>query len=113
MMPQFPIWGLVLSGLGFAIVNAAAEEFAFRGILLSALDSAVGVGWLAIVLQAVSFGLLHIHGFPNGVWGIALSGFYALMLGSLRRHTQGLLAPWLAHVFADVTIFGIVFSIMP
>lgn len=111
-MPKFPLWGLILSGVGFALVNAAAEECAFRGILMTALESAVGAGWLAIIIQAGSFGLFHIHGFPNGGWGIALSGFYGLMLGSLRHYTRGLLAAWLAHIFADITIFVIAFSLL-
>jgi membrane protease YdiL (CAAX protease family) len=60
------------------------------------------------VLQAASFALLHfVSGFPGGCWGLAMTFVYGLMLGTIRRRAQGMLAPWLAHVCADLTIFAI------
>jgi CAAX protease family protein len=92
-------------GAIFALVNAGAEEAAFRGVLMDALTSAVGIAG-AVVIQAIAFGLVHYpHGLPNGTWGAILSGVYGLMLGLLRLRAGGMLAPWIAHVAADLTIF--------
>lgn len=107
-MPKLSVWMLPLVAIGFAMLNAAMEEVAFRGVIMQALDSAIGVGMASIIIQAVSFGLFHYTaGFPNGGWGLAMVIVYGFMLGMLRRRSQGLLACWLAHVVADVVIFGI------
>ncbi|HYX71125.1 MAG TPA: hypothetical protein VE732_00015, partial [Nitrososphaera sp.] len=44
MIPKMPMWLLPLACLGFAMVNAAMEEIVFRGIMMQALDSALGAG---------------------------------------------------------------------
>ncbi|HSB61425.1 MAG TPA: hypothetical protein VLI67_06880 [Vicinamibacteria bacterium] len=36
---------------------------------------------------------------------------YGLLLGALRRRTDGRLAPWTAHVLTDLVIFGIVLGL--
>jgi membrane protease YdiL (CAAX protease family) len=106
--PVMPIWMLPLAGLGFALGNAAVEEFAYRGIILQALESAAGPGLLSLLVQAWLFGALHYReGFPNGAWGLAMTAVYGIMLGVLRRRSQGMLAPWVVHVFADFVIFTI------
>ena len=107
-LPQMPLWMFPLAGLAFAMGNAALEEAIFRGIMMDALDSAFGPGNTAVVLQAASFAFLHyVTGFPRGGWGLAMTFIYGLMLGTIRRRAQGMLAPWLAHVGADITIFAI------
>lgn len=106
-MPPMPLWLYPVAGLGFAMGNAALEEAIFRGIMMDALDSAFGPGCTSILLQAVPFALLHLHGFPSGFWGLAMTFVYGLMLGVIRRRSQGMLAPWLAHVGADTVIFAI------
>ncbi len=109
LLPPLPAWALPVAALGFAGLNAAMEEAVFRGILLQALESALCGGVTPLVIQAVAFGLLHyVAGFPNGGWGLVLASGYGLLLGTLRRRSAGMLAPWIAHVGADVTIFAIV-----
>ncbi len=96
-------------GIGlYAMLNAAVEEVIWRGVAMQALESAVGRGALACLLQAIAFGVWHYRGFPSGVVGSALAGIFALMMGILRMRGRGLLAPWLAHVLADTTIFVLV-----
>jgi membrane protease YdiL (CAAX protease family) len=108
MIPKMPLWILPLACLGFAMLNAAMEEIVFRGIMMQALDSALGKGNLTIMIQAGSFASFHyLAGFPNGVWGFAMVFVYGFMLGVLRRRSQGILAPWIAHVLADMAIFAI------
>ncbi len=106
-LPAAPLAVLVLGGLGFAVVNAVLEELVFRGVLQSSLEPTFGAAG-AILLQAVSFGVEHAHGIPRGPVGVLLAGTWAVMLGVLRRHTGGLLAPVVAHVVADATIAVIV-----
>lgn len=107
MIPEAPLVLLVLGAVGFAIVNATLEELAFRGILQSSLAEATGSMPLAIVFQAVAFGLAHLHGVPNGWLGVAMAGTWALVLGWVRVRSRGLVTPILGHVVADLVIFAL------
>ncbi|MEZ5365117.1 MAG: CPBP family intramembrane glutamic endopeptidase [Bryobacterales bacterium] len=103
-----PLWAYPLAAVVFAVGNAAIEELAFRGIVMGELDTVFGPGALPVVLQALVFGAAHfVRGFPNGWLGLAMATAYGLMLGALCRRTGGLLAPWAAHVAADLTIFAL------
>lgn len=114
MMPDLPVWTYLLAALGFAALNAAMEEAVFRGILLEALDSALGEGWTPVIIQAGCFAALHfISGFPNGPVGLVMTFVYGIMLGVVRRQSRGILAPWLAHVAADLTVFALLWAAMP
>lgn len=113
MIPKMPGWLLPLACLGFAIVNAAMEEIAFRGIMMQAVDSALGAGNLTIGIQAGSFASFHyLTGFPYGFWGFAMVFVFGFMLGVLRLRSRGMLAPWIAHVLADITIFVILAAVL-
>ena len=108
-----PLWLLVPGALLFSMVNAAIEEGAYRGLLLGALDATLGPGPIAVVLQAIAFGALHMHGgFPRGVVGVGLAFVYGMLLGALRRRAGGLRAPWVAHVLTDMAIAGIVLALV-
>jgi uncharacterized protein len=106
---QVPNWSLpwlILGGVGFSVGNALQEEIVFRGVLFEAL--AEGFGALpAMIIQGVAFGIVHAHGFPRGIVGVILASVYGVSLGLLRLRSGGLLAPFIAHVIADATIFGI------
>ena len=92
----------------FAALNAAMEEIIFRGVLMEALDSALGADQRAIAAQAVAFAAGHyLSGFPNGALGFVMVLTYGVLLGLIRRRAGGLIAPWLAHVAADLVIFSI------
>jgi len=113
ILSSIPIWLLPVAGLAFATSNAAIEEVAFRGIIMQALDSAAGPGIVSILVQAWLFGAMHyLQGFPNSQWGVAMTFVYGIMLGCLRRHSRGILAPWIAHTCADMVIFGILAAIV-
>ncbi len=107
MIPRWPTWVLPLAGMGFAVVNAVIEEAIWRWLLWQLLRRAVATTWLVIGLQAVSFGLAHIHGFPRGWIGVAMATLYAAFLGAIRHRSQGLAAVVVAHIFADAVIFAI------
>lgn len=109
-IPEMAPWLLPFAGVAFALANAAVEEAIFRGIFLQALDSGIGPGVISLIIQAVLFGWMHYSevGVPSGLLGIAMASVYGLLLGFLRYRARGMLAVWLAHVGADITVFAIV-----
>jgi membrane protease YdiL (CAAX protease family) len=113
LIPSVPLWTYPVIGVGFACLNAAMEEVVFRGVMMEALDSALGEGYGSVGVQAVAFAAFHyLAGFPNGMLGFAMAFVYGIMLGMLRRYARGLFAPWAAHVGADLTIFTILALIL-
>jgi membrane protease YdiL (CAAX protease family) len=76
--------------------------------MLHALDRSLGPGFTSLLLQALAFGAIHIRGFPRGWLGVGLACIYGLLMGVIRRRAGGMFAPWIAHVFTDVVIAGIV-----
>jgi hypothetical protein len=102
-----PFWAVAPLGALFAAANAAAEEVFFRGAFLVGLSEAAGVA-TALLIQAASFGLLHLGGFPSGWVGAALAAAYGMLLGLLRIRAQGLIAPWVAHSLADLAIISVI-----
>jgi membrane protease YdiL (CAAX protease family) len=112
-IPDIPLWTYPLAAVIFATGNAAVEEVAFRGIVMSGLDHALGKTRAALALQAICFAAAHyLAGFPNGFAGFAMVAVYGAMLGVIWRRSGGLLAPWIAHVAADLTIFAILAAVI-
>jgi len=114
-LKSIPSWhpaALVFEGIGFSLLNAAMEESMYRGVLMQALDTALGPGISSIIYQAAAFGLLHIKGIPGDWIGVGMTCIYGLMLGVIRRRSGGILAPFATHVFADVTIFIILVTLV-
>jgi membrane protease YdiL (CAAX protease family) len=101
---EIPFPSLVALGLAFSIFNALLEEVLFRGILYEALDAEYGL-WRAVVIQGVIFGVVHAQGVPRGAPGVVMASLYGVMLGWLRHLSRGMLWPFVAHIFADATIF--------
>ncbi len=102
----YPLWSvLALAIPTFALVNAFAEEVVYRGILQEALGNTFSMPSVVFLLQGSAFAAVHFSsGFPNGVVGYAMVLIYGLMLGFLRWRTKGILAPYVAHVIADLCI---------
>ena len=82
------LW-LVIGSLLFSVINPALEELIWRGVLQTQLRAQWGLT-VTLLLQALSFGLQHLHGFPRGVIGVVLATLWAIPLGLLRHHTSGL-----------------------
>jgi CAAX protease family protein len=102
-----PFWVVAPLGALFAAANAAAEEVFFRGAFMAGLTEVAGLA-IALAIQAASFGLLHLAGFPSGWVGVALAAAYGTMLGLLRIQSRGLMAPWVAHSLADLAIISVI-----
>lgn len=106
-VPALPA-ALIFAGiLPYAMFNAIFEELIWRGVFWRGVEQALG-GGAAWALTSLSFGLAHWLGFPSGWPGVGLATVYGGMMGWIRRRSGGLLAPWLAHVVADVVIYGMV-----
>ncbi|HZJ14895.1 MAG TPA: CPBP family intramembrane glutamic endopeptidase [Chthoniobacteraceae bacterium] len=105
-LPFAALGGVIVAGLVFSLLNALLEELVFRGVLFDGIDSQWGP-WVAVVATAIIFGCGHAHGYPPGRFGEVLAGLYGLTLGALRVWTGGLALPFVAHIFADVTIYCI------
>lgn len=113
VLESSPWWLVVVAVAAFVLVNAAAEEAVFRGVLLEAM-AATGPLSLAVAVQALGFGLIHLRtGFPNGPLGMALASLFGLLLGLLRIHTGGLLAPWVAHIGTNLAMAAIMIWTAP
>ncbi len=102
----YPRYLVILMIPLFAILNSVAEESVYRGVLQTALFEGFQNHHLVILLQASAFAALHYaSGFPNGAMGYAMVLGYGIMLGYLKIWSQGMLAPIITHMFADLTIF--------
>ena len=113
LIPELPVWAYPFIGISFAIFNAAMEEAIFRGVLMESLDSALSAGSWSVGIQAIPFAAFHyLAGFPNGKLGFIMALVYGVMLGTIRRFSKGMLAPFIAHVAADITIFSILACIL-
>lgn len=104
-LSQYPAWLIFFIGIPlFALLNAFAEEIVYRGVLQEALMRVFAFP-IAILLQASAFAAIHVaSGFPNGIAGYVMVLAYGTMLGYLRLRSAGMLAPYLAHVLADLVI---------
>jgi S1-C subfamily serine protease len=92
-----------LVGVGILALSVApiAEELAFRGLLYNKLRQALPAP-LALVLQAVAFGLAH-HAL--GIAFACAIGAVALMIGLCYEWRKTLVAPVLLH--ASVNVIGL------
>ena len=112
MIPHVHPGVVMVIGLVFALANAACEEFVWRGIIFNALERTFPPGAWALCIQALSFGAAHVHGFPRGASGIVLASIYGYIMGCVRQHAKGMLAPIAAHFFADAVIYSILASVV-
>jgi membrane protease YdiL (CAAX protease family) len=108
---EIPNPWLIALGVAFSLFNALLEEILFRGILFEALEAEYG-RWWAVLIQGVVFGVVHTQGVPRGPLGMVMASVYGVMLGWLRHYSRGMLWPFVAHVFADATIFLILLHAM-
>ncbi len=107
-VPDLPLPLLVLYGVLFAAANALFEEFIARALLYDAFVALFeGRLWAAVVAQALLFALWHYDGFPGGPVGVGMVFVWSLFLGAMRHTSRGVVAPLVAHFFADLTIGGI------
>ncbi len=100
-------WGSFLTSLGvlavFVPVQAAAEEYVFRGWLTQAVGAFVRSPWFAVFPQAALFAAAHGWG---TTWGFIALVVFGVVAGWLTIRTGGLEAAVALHVLSNLVAFG-------
>lgn len=95
---QFTIGDMSLGIMIAALVIAPmAEELVFRGVTLKYLQRFTSHFWLANILQAILFGVVHMN-VVQGIYAFCLG----LVLGCVRRRYDTLWASVIGHVTFNV-----------
>jgi len=97
-----PIWILIMSPF---------QEFFFRGWLQPRFQDALGL-WPGLIVTSISFALWHLcPPFEQAqivpimsVFGMVFTTGMGLLLGYIFQRTGNIVAPWLAHVLAGLTL---------
>lgn len=97
------LWLLLLVVLAFVPVQAAAEEYAFRGLLMQGIGSWLRHPAFAILLPVPLFVLGHDYGLVGQIDVAA----FAVAAGWLTWRTGGLEAAIALHVINNVGVFGL------
>ncbi len=111
-IPDIPIYFLILYGLAFPLFNSLFEEFISRALLYDGFAALFRNGAVVITLQATVFAIWHVNGFPGGITGVTMVFAWSILLGILRYRTRGILAPLIAHYFADLSIAIILYVLV-
>jgi membrane protease YdiL (CAAX protease family) len=93
----------------FVPVQAAAEEYVFRGWLTQAVGAFVRSPWFAVIPQAVLFAAAHGWGTRWGFLGLLVFG---LVCGWLTIRTGGLEAAVALHALNNLMAFGVAAAIV-
>ena len=97
LLPRDPLdvalWVALSLSAGFA------EELVFRGYLLTQFRAMTGSTGLALVSQAVLFGVSHGY---QGVRACVTISVYGLLLGALALGTRSLRPGMMAHAWTDI-----------
>ncbi|GAA2237486.1 type II CAAX endopeptidase family protein [Streptomyces indiaensis] len=100
-------WGSFLTALAVLVLlvplQAAAEEYVFRGWLTQAAGAFVRSPWIVVLPQAVLFAAAHGWGTRWGFLGLLVNG---LVVGLLTIRTGGLEAAIALHVLNNLLAFG-------
>jgi len=83
--------------------QAAAEEFAFRGVLFQAIGSWIKYVWIAMIVTTLAFVSGHIY----DIWGLIDVGVFGFAAAWLAWRTGGLEAAIVMHTVNNVVLFVI------
>lgn len=101
------IWMILTS----VILAPIGEEILCRGIILYYGEKALPKFWIANVLQALMFGIMHF----NWVQGI-YAFFIGLFLGHLKKRYQSIVPCMVLHFVVNLLSalgFGVIFAVLP
>jgi membrane protease YdiL (CAAX protease family) len=82
-----------------SVVIGGSEELVYRGYLRQQLQALSGSGWLAVLLQALLFGIAHG---AQGQWAVARFAVYGALWGWLAQRRRSIVPCVLCHVGLDV-----------
>jgi membrane protease YdiL (CAAX protease family) len=106
VLPCRTVFGVFISGVLFAVINATVQELVFRGVLFTSLESIWG-RWVAILVSGFVFGITHLAAVKSSMLGVGFASLamdFGVALGFLRAWSGGLALPIAVHVAADATI---------
>ena len=103
-IPDIPFILLLLYGLAFPVFNGFFEEFLARAVLFDGFSELFRNYITVIFSQAIIFAIWHYRGFPGGIIGMSMVFIWSVALGYIRYRSKGMLAPLIAHFFADLSI---------
>ena len=98
---KFTIIGAILC-IVVVPLQAAAEEYIYRGLLMQAIGSWTKLPALAVVLSAIIFGISHSS---YDVLGITATGIAGLGFAFLAWYSRGLEASSAAHAANNLSVF--------
>jgi membrane protease YdiL (CAAX protease family) len=87
-----------------AIINAFAEEFIFRSMVLARLEPVVGPQD-AIWMAAGLFGIMHYFGYPYGPLGSMLAAYLGWIAAKSMVETRGIVWALVVHTIGDFIIY--------
>jgi len=87
-----------------AVINALAEEFIFRSMLLARLEHVIGAQG-AIWMTTGLFGLMHYFGEPGGPFGVLLAGYLGWLAAKTMIETRGFVWALVVHTLGDFIIY--------
>jgi len=98
--------GFLVPAIVFAAANGVTEELAYRGALMTWTGRVTGT-WIALIAQAIVFGLAHggadVDGSPLVLMtALAIGGFGA---GLIALRTRSLLLPMAWHIAVDLPLY--------
>ncbi len=101
--------GILGPAIVFALANGVMEELAYRGTLVAWSGRVTGT-WLAVVVQAVVYGVSHGAIDANGptLPTMAILGVGALVAGAVAVRTRSLLVPIAWHVALALPVYAFV-----
>lgn len=94
--------GSIVILITLVVLAPLGEELLFRGILLSRLVRSMTV-WVAIIVQAVIFGLFHVLGDPTAIAAAPGLMLIAAVIGYAAIRTGDLSLPMFLHAGVNLT----------
>jgi membrane protease YdiL (CAAX protease family) len=88
-----------------AAINAFAEEFMFRSVVLARLEPVLGPQQ-AIWMAAGLFGLMHYFGDPGGPQGVLLAAYLGWIAAKSMIETRGFVWAFLIHFVGNVIVYA-------
>lgn len=99
LLPCLP-WVLL-----FSLSNAFSEEIIYRLGVLVPLVGAIDTNYIFLI-SAITFGVPHLRGMPNGIVGAFMAGLLGWLLAKSVVETNGIFWALFIHFLQDVVIFS-------
>lgn len=96
LLPNLP--GEKVGWALLSVVIGGSEELVYRGYLRQQLQALSGSAWLAVLLQALLFGIAHG---AQGQWAVARFAVYGALWGWVAQRQRSIVPCVLCHVGLD------------